>query len=86
MQKYNIYQQMSDAVYQLKQDTSINNEKKDPKTLLPDISGENGSVWKVEKVYSASEYTGGGNVHTTDGYAGAIYRNSTTNEVIMILC
>ena len=84
MQKYNIYQQTSNAVYQLKQDPSISNEKKDPKTLLPSIPGENGSIWKVEKVYSASEYTGGGNVHTSDGYAGAIYRNSLTNDVIIV--
>lgn len=84
MQKYNIYQQLSDAVYQLKQDPSISNEKKDPKTLLPSIPGENGSIWKVEKVYSASEYAGGGNVHTSDGYAGAIFRNNLTNEVIIV--
>ena len=38
----------------------------------------------MDKVYSASDNTGSGNVHTSDGYAGTIYRNSATNEITMV--
>lgn len=85
MEQYNIYQQMSQNVYKLKENNDFISEKEnDPLTLLHDIPDTDGSTWKAEKVYSASENTGPGNVHTSDGYAGAIYRNSLTNEVIVV--
>lgn len=61
MQKYNIYQQLSDTVYKLKNEDFLNSN--DPMSLFKDIPGENGSIWKVEKVYSVSDNTGLGNVH-----------------------
>ena len=82
MPAYTIHQQMSQNVYKLKSKEFL--DSPDPMSLFKNISGENGSIWKVEKVYSASENTGPGNVHTSDGYAGAIYRNSLTNEVIVV--
>lgn len=85
MQPYNVYQKVSKYVYRLKEDKRVTEFSTfNPITLLPNILGDDGSIWAVEKVYSASDNTGSGNVHTSDGYAGAIYRNSATNEIIMV--
>ena len=82
MQAYEIYQEMSHDVYKLKNGGALTN-----------ISGSGGETWVLEKTYSSDKSmaktdpnnkSGTENIQTGDGYAGAIYRNDKTGEVIVV--
>ena len=82
MPAYTIYQRMTDEVYKLKRSDFINSNN--PERIFNHIEDDDGSTWLVERVYSASAYPALGYVQTSDGYAGAIYRNNQTGELIIV--
>lgn len=82
MTAYAIYQKMTDEVYKLKHHEFIYSNN--PERIFTHLQDDNGSTWLVEKIYSASEYPALGYVHTSDGYAGAIYRNDQSGEIIIV--
>lgn len=82
MPAYTIYQRMTDEVYKLKRSDFIHSNN--PERIFNHIDDDDGSIWLVERVYSASSYPALGYVQTNDGYAGAIYRNNQTGELIIV--